>query len=902
MRNFRNSGEQCTPRRGLRVLFIVLAGGGLLLLGSSAAWRPAGADDYSQGKAALRSGDYAKAKQCFESALRGRNNLEESRAGLIRTLRETGAYAEALNRVQKFLAEKSQSAIALLERGLIFAETGKYSNAEESLRASAALAPAGSVVRLQAMRELGELLETVGRRNEARVLWDQILDQYRAGGVKGSQPLGIVAVAAWRRGYAQDAKDIFIDATDPKLGEVSLDALADFGYLFLDKYNATEAIGVFRDCLKNNKSYARALLGMALAKKYGGDIEVEAYSRAALKVNPNLAGAWNALAQLAIEEEAYDRALQHINAALGVNPANLESLALNAFCLYVQGNAPGFSTIEKHVLEINPSCGRFYHILADNLVSRKKYQEAADWSRKATSLQPELWGAHVTLGMNLTRTGDLEEGRKAIQRAFDGDPFNVWAYNSLELFDQMNTFARSQSEHFRFRMSKEDVPALSSYAPELAEEVYAKLTRRYGFEPNGPVQIEIFPDHGGFAVRTLGENGLSGALGVCFGKVIAIDSPRARETGSFNWGSTLWHEFVHVVTLQMTNYNIPRWFTEGLSVHEEHRARPGWGDNVTTAFLRAYQTGKLLKVSGLNAGFVRPESPEQIIVAYYQAGLVCEMIEELYGFEKIRQSLLLFAENKPSEEVFRQTLGLNPEQMDAAFAKFVDSRFKELASRVSFPKPGPTHGAEMADAPTKEVLLRQIENNPGDFGANLQLGRLFQKEGANAEAELHLKKAQRAFPQYVEAGNPYEILGQMYLEMKRDEDALAQFRGWSRLNGNANAPLLKAAEIYRGRKDWASAAEMLMLSVFINPHDQEVQKKLGEAAMECEKWPVAIAAYRAQAGLNVSDAGAHYDLARALLASGNKKEAEREILRSLEVAPGYRKAQALLLKLSGGTE
>ena len=54
--------------------------------------------------------------------------------------------------------------------------------------------------------------------------------------------------------------------------------------------------------------------------------------------------------------------------------------------------------------------------------------------------------------------------------------------------------------------------------------------------------------------------------------------------------------------------------------------------------------------------------------------------------------------------------------------------------------------------------------------------------------------------------------------------------------------------------------------------------------MECEKWAVAIAAYRALAGLSVSDAGAHYDLARALLASGNKIEAEREILRSLEIA------------------
>jgi cellulose synthase operon protein C len=898
MRNFRSSAERPALHRRLRIISVVLAAGGLLL-GNCAAWRPARTDDYSEGKAALRSGDYAKAKQCFESALSGKNNLEESRAGLIRALRETGGYSEALKRVQEFPAEKNQSAVLHLEQGLILAETGEYSNAETHLRASVTLAPAGSTIRLQATRELGELLEAVGRRNDARLLWDQILNQYRTGGVKGSQSLGIVAVAAWRCGYSQDATDIFIDATDPKLGEVSLDALVDFGYLLLEKYNATEAIGAFRDCLKINSSHARALLGIALAKKYDADLEVEAYSRAALKVNPNLAGAWNALAQLAIEEENYGEALKLVGTVLNVNPANLESLGLKAFCLYAEGDMPGFSAIEKRVLEINPSCGRFYHILADNLVSRKKYQEAVDWSRKATRLQPELWAAHVTLGMNLTRIGDFEEGRKEIQRAFDGDPSNVWAYNSLELFDQMDAFVRSQSEHFIYRMSKEDAPALSSYAPELAEEVYAKLVRRYGFKPGGPIQVEIFPDHGGFAVRTLGLPGLSGALGVCFGKVIAIDSPVARETGSFNWGSTLWHEFVHVMTLQMTNYNIPRWFTEGLSVYEEHRARPGWGDNLTSAFLQAYKSGKLMKASELNAGIVRPKSPEQIMFAYYQAGLVCEMIEELYGFDKIRQSLLLFAENKSSEEVFRQTLGLNTAQLDAAFAKFVDSRFKEIASRVSFSKPGSDHGAKIADVPTKSALLRQMENNPEDFWANLQLGSVLRKEGSNADAELHLKKAQRAFPQYVEAGNPYEILGQMYLEMKRDEDALAQFRGWSQLDGNANEPLLKAAEIYRSRKDWASAAEMLMLSVFINPHNQEVQKKLGEAAMECERWPAAIAAYRALAGLSVSDAGAHYDLARALLASGNKKEAEREILRSLEIAPTYRKAQGLLLKLGG---
>ena len=61
----------------------------------------------------------------------------------------------------------------------------------------------------------------------------------------------------------------------------------------------------------------------------------------------------------------------------------------------------------------------------------------------------------------------------------------------------------------------------------------------------GPVQVEVYPDHEDFAVRTLGMPGL-GALGVTFGEVVAMDSPSGRKPGDFNWASTLWHEMSHV--------------------------------------------------------------------------------------------------------------------------------------------------------------------------------------------------------------------------------------------------------------------------------------------------------------------------------------------------------------------
>jgi hypothetical protein len=65
----------------------------------------------------------------------------------------------------------------------------------------------------------------------------------------------------------------------------------------------------------------------------------------------------------------------------------------------------------------------------------------------------------------------------------------------------------------------------------------------------------MFPDHEDFAVRTLGMPGL-GALGVCFGRGVVMDSPSARAKGTFNWGSTLWHEFTHVITLGIAEQRI----------------------------------------------------------------------------------------------------------------------------------------------------------------------------------------------------------------------------------------------------------------------------------------------------------------------------------------------------------
>ncbi len=203
------------------------------------------------------------------------------------------------------------------------------------------------------------------------------------------------------------------------------------------------------------------------------------------------------------------------------------------------------------------------------------------------------------------------------------------------------------------------------YFEDVLKRAMATYDKKYKMTLPGPVQVEVYPDHEDFAVRTMGMPGL-GALGVTFGEVVAMDSPSGRKPGDFNWASTLWHEMSHVYILSATNHRVPRWFTEGLAVHEETQASPEWGDRITPDMVVALHDKKLLPVADLDRGFVRPEYPAQVIVSYYQAGRICDYIQDRWGADKLLDMVHSFAAKQTTAGVIQQDLGMTPEEFDKA--------------------------------------------------------------------------------------------------------------------------------------------------------------------------------------------------------------------------------------------
>ncbi len=469
------------------------------------------------------------------------------------------------------------------------------------------------------------------------------------------------------------------------------------------------------------------------------------------------------------------------------------------------------------------------------------------------------------LGVNLMRTGHEQEGKDMLEKAFAGDPFNVWSINSLTLIDSFEKFDRFTTPHFQVMLAKKESAPLEPYVAELLEKAYKELSAKYDFKPPSPIVFEMYPDHADFAVRTLGLPGL-GALGVTFGRMFVMDSPSARKPDTFNWGSTLWHEFTHVITLEMTDHKIPRWLSEGISVYEERKGFPGWGDDLKLPYLAALKAGKFLPVGELNNGFIRPSYPDQVLVSYYQASIIVDFIEEKFGFPAVRKMLLLYKDGKSTEEVFKQALGTELKDFDTQFMKWVDDRTKGI------------------DEKKFTELVSQGEQGLA--------------KGDTDKAIEALKSAIEMYPEYTDEHNPYEPLADAYLK-KGDKqaaiDVLKKFMKYEETSFNAN---LKLADLLKEQGDLAGARQWLEGSLYIRPLAFEGHDKLGAVLLAEKQYPLAIREYDTLLALNTPDkAGAYFHLAEADLGAQNRVEAKKNVLKCLEIAPNFEAAQELLLKI-----
>ena len=418
-----------------------------------------------------------------------------------------------------------------------------------------------------------------------------------------------------------------------------------------ERFNNTDAEGLFEEALKIDEKNAQAYLGLALVSADGFDNKALEWVHKALETNPKLVEAHELLANLELEDSDPDGAVQEADEALKISPEALDAMAIHATVELLGDRSPD-PWLEK-IRQVNPAYGEGYSLIARFLGFNRRYQDSIAYYRKAVELDPQLWSARSQLGINLMRQGVEEEARKQLEMSYDNGYRDAATVNSLNLLDTLQRFRHLQDADHGFEVQQERSRSASSLFSAGAGPGHRRLRKEIQDEAlRTPVQVEVYPNQEDFAVRTLGMPGL-GALGVTFGTVIAMDSPSASAPGTYHWASTLRHEMSHVYILNATDFRVPRWFTEGLAVHEETEANTEWGDRITPEILVAVRENKkLLPVADLDRGFIRPEYSSQVIVSYFQAGRICDYIQTRWGADKLLDMVHSFAQRKTTTEAF----------------------------------------------------------------------------------------------------------------------------------------------------------------------------------------------------------------------------------------------------------
>ncbi len=685
-----------------------------------------------------------------------------------------------------------------------------------------------------------------------------------AGLLRSSDPF-LQAEGLWAADRYSEANEKFREAV--KLQPKSALVRGEWGFLFFDHHQPDEAIKLFTEALEIDPNYVPGYLGLARAAAEGYSKQAVEFTQKALEHDPKSVEAHELLAYLALEDSNAKLAAEEAQKALAISNEALDGMAVLASIDWLNGKAE--SPWMDRVLKIDPVYGAAYACGAHFLEINRRYEEAIAYGKKALELDPNLWDARTDLGINLMRLGNDTEARGELKQCYDAHHSSAQTRNALKFLDTLNQYQTFKSGNIELVLNKKEAALLRPYIEPELQKAVATYGRKYKMQLPGTVRLEVYPNHEDFIVRVLGLPGQGGLLGVTFGLVVAMDSPSARPPGSFNWASTMWHELSHVYVVTATHSLVPRWFTEGVSVHEETAASPDWGDRMTPEIVSALRDKKLMPVLALDRGFVRPEYPGQVIVSYFEAGKICDFIAKKWGDDAILGMVHSYAAHKTTAQAIEENLRISPEAFDKEFSAWLDSQTSRTVQHFDEWKNG-----------MKTVYAAE-------------------EAGKKSEAASKASAVRDLYPDYVGSHSAYEVVAADDLAQHNRSAAEQQLERYRNIGGTSIETLKTLAKLETESGQTKEARTTLQKLIFVYPEDEETHRLLGGLLLENNDANGAIREYQTVLNLKTADsAEAHYDLAKALRAAKRNGEAKDQVLLALESAPSFKPAQQLLLQLS----
>ncbi|REJ79802.1 MAG: hypothetical protein DWQ29_14520 [Planctomycetota bacterium] len=614
----------------------------------------------------------------------------------------------------------------------------------------------------------------------------------------------------------------------------------------------------------------------------------------ALTCNPRHAPSLLLQADRLIDGERYDDAEFSLNQVLDVNPKHPAALAYWSALAHLKSDHETETALRDEALSTWSTNPEVDYLIGRELSQKYRFAEGAAHQRQALEFDPDYLPARKQLAEDLLRLGKEDEGWRLADEAFEADGYDVAMYNLLALREELERFETTERDGVILRMDARESAVYGRQVHNLLQEAREKLCEKYQLELTEPVTVEIFPQPDDFAVRTFGMPGVSGYLGVCFGNVITANSPAAQLNPS-NWEAVLWHEFAHVVTLNLTQNKMPRWLSEGISVYEERQQNPAWGERMNPAYREMILGGELTPIGELSGAFLSPKSSLHVQFAYYQSSIVVEYLIDQFGFDSLLSILNDLREGVYiNDAIERHTAPLA--QLEPAFAEFARAEAESLAPNVDWDEP---HLAPLlADSQGGDAIEEWIGNNPANLRGLVQYARFLMQRERFADARPILEQAVELYPEQTGPDSPLRLLGEVLRELGETEEERSVLTRLAAIDADATPVFLRLIELEAERENWDAVRDNAQRMRAVNPLVAAPHRALAESGEPLNNLEEAADAWQSLIALGPADpAEAHYRLADLLWRLEQPAEARREVMLSLEAAPRFRDAQKLLLKI-----
>ena len=608
-------------------------------------------------------------------------------AATIRECQEflrVGEYEECLNAATEAIERRSYGEDWPLLKAEAESQLGKYPEAVETVKAGVERYSWSIRLRMK----WHELCVITGAKEQASTLIDEINQLAVATPWRYTDADDLVSLGNAALVMGADPKDVlegFFDRARENY-QTRPDGFLAAGRLAIEKEDFALAAEILRPARKKFEDNPDLAFALAEAVMSTAAEEATALIEKTLTINPAYAPALLRIAERHVDAESYTDAESTIAAIQKVNPSHPMSHALMAVIHHLHARAEDEKASREAALQTSPGNASVDHYIGERLSRKYRFREGSAYQRRALEANADYLPAKIQLAQDLLRLGEDADGWKLAEEAQQKDKYSTMLFNLMQLKDSLDTFQTLSNERFIIRMTKREAIVYGPRVESLLDAAWDHLTEKYGYVPDEPVVVEIFDRPDDFAVRTFGIPDVAGFLGVCFGKLITANSPASmRQTGS-NWESVLWHEFCHVITLQMTGNRIPRWLSEGVSVYEERQKDSRWGQSMTPESRARIQDGNVTPVSELSSAFLKAKSGGDLNFAYYESSMVVEFMIQHHGFESLI-NVLQDLNNGISinDALGRHTNGI--ETLDREFATWFTEQADAYAPDVVFDLP-----------------------------------------------------------------------------------------------------------------------------------------------------------------------------------------------------------------------